>query len=189
MMGFGQRVRGNVARVVGAAEKAVRSFIAQVFGTQRRPGPGGGGGGGGGEAGTPPPSPTGGGDEIFTAEDADSFIYFGGWMLCVSSNVAAMQYDYESKKLIVVYNGGNRNGLLGYYRYPSTDEHAKRAWDAGSKGGFVWDVIRVRGAGNQCKHQGDYVWFEFLADRSTWHPIRPCDMAEQRNKRIEGWSL
>ena len=178
LMGFGGRVSAQAVRVASAAEKAVRSWVQGVIGsvkTFRRA--------------EPAESPMRwerflnvedqqrarevvyGIRDRFIAEDATSFVWFAGWMFSPhSSNVEAMQYEVAEKRLTVAYNGGNRNGTVGYYQYEDVSEdEAEAAFAAASKGIWVWDNLRVRGT--RCEHHKDYV---FLAAVSSWHPKNPC---------------
>lgn len=114
--------------------------------------------------------------EKFMGEDETSFVWFGGFVDTPnSSNVASLQYDYESQKLTVGYKGRRESSLVGYYEYSFVNEEQARDllfWV--TKGGWVWDNLRVRGT--KCGTQKPYV---FLSAPSSWHPNPGCGGNDQ----------
>lgn len=64
----------------------------------------------------------------------------GEMVSVISSNVSQIQYDFDLKLLYVIYLNG------GWYQYALvTPEEAAAFFNAGSKGKWVWDVLRQRG--------------------------------------------
>lgn len=89
-----------------------------------------------------------------------------------SSNVFSFLYSRQDQKLTVGYKGRRGPAEIGYYEYrPISEEEARDAWRAISKGGWVWDKLRVRGT--KCGHRKDYV---FLSAPSSWHPRLGCNV-------------
>lgn len=87
-----------------------------------------------------------------------------------SSNVVSFQYFNQEHRLIVGYKGRRPPSEVGYYEYLGvTEDEAKQAFMAMSKGGWVWDVLRVRGT--RCGHKKPY---QFLPKNSLWSPKRGC---------------
>ncbi len=80
---------------------------------------------------------------VFGVEDnseMDSFLFFKEWRSVTSSNVKAIQYDREGHQLTVEYHDGS------FYQYQDiSPSEAKSMAEAGSKGKWVWDNLRVRG--------------------------------------------
>ena len=74
-----------------------------------------------------------------TVQDAQDFID-GYPFFAHSSNVAMVQYFYQVKQMMVEYK--NRRAYL--YKSISVDE-ALIFFGAFSKGGWVWDNLRIRG--------------------------------------------
>lgn len=75
------------------------------------------------------------------ADEAEDFIYGGQILHVNSSNVAAMQYHPEDSKLMVEFLNGSA------YLYSNiTPQEALQFVQAQSKGGAVWDMLRVRGS-------------------------------------------
>jgi len=75
---------------------------------------------------------------------ADDFVYGGELLFVHSSNVAAAQYFWGEHKMMIEFLNGSA------YLYSSVNE--TEAWTfatAGSKGGWVWDNLRVRGTVDQ----------------------------------------
>lgn len=68
------------------------------------------------------------------------FLNEGKWLAVVSSNVDLIRYDYEEEVLYVQF----KNGAMYSYRTVSYKEALDFA-QAPSKGGWVWDHLRVRG--------------------------------------------
>ena len=83
------------------------------------------------------------------AEDPVSkFLHHKYTMQVISSNVASARYDWEEMTLYLAYDNGAQ------WRYKSVSQN--EAMDfvlAGSKGDWVWSVLRVRGKGNSRLHR------------------------------------
>jgi len=78
---------------------------------------------------------------------------------CESSNVHSFRYDYESATLYVRFLGHRRDGTRGgpgpMYRYSDVEPELFLSLQrAASKGGWVWDHLRIRGTISG--HQKDY---------------------------------
>ncbi len=81
----------------------------------------------------PPPAPP--------RDLLENFLFQGALLPVSSSNVAVFQYDAQAEELTV----GFKNGSV--YRYAGvTLSEARQFYDASSKGGAVWDLLRVRGS-------------------------------------------
>lgn len=73
---------------------------------------------------------------------ADPFVFEGEFLPCSSSNVAAAQYHVDASKLMVEFLNGS-----AYLYYPISVDKAAEFYNAGSKGGWCWTNLRVRGPG------------------------------------------
>ncbi len=75
-----------------------------------------------------------------TKTERDLFLFAGEWVAVSSSNVAMARYTGGTRHLYLQFHGGD------VYRYSqiSLDE-AESFYAAGSKGGWVWDYLRIRG--------------------------------------------
>lgn len=83
-------------------------------------------------------------------DDVTKFIYKGYWLPFHSTNVRAVKYDIDSQKMFIEFKGKG-----GPYEYDGiSKEKAMTFLQAGSKGGWVWDNLRVRGS--KTKHQVPY---------------------------------
>lgn len=81
-----------------------------------------------------------GGQDNRSDVDSKSAFLFGAWMTVSSSNVAAAQWDEERQVMTIEFHDGS------FYEYAHiTAGDAESFADAPSKGGWVWDVLRVRG--------------------------------------------
>ncbi len=83
----------------------------------------------------------------FSYEDVEDFLN-GTMVQVLSSNVDKAQYDSEKETLFIWY----LDGALWAYD-PYTIQEAAGFIRAPSKGGWCWDYIRVKGVGNEHKHQ------------------------------------
>lgn len=81
-----------------------------------------------------------------SSDQLDDFLHFGEWLPVQSSNVAAAQYDGETEQMTVEF----KDGSLYQYQQISLVE-ARSFAQAGSKGGWVWDQLRMRGTVNGYK--------------------------------------
>lgn len=110
----------------------------------------------------------------FFAPHEDEFIFFGAWLMTPgSSNVAGFHYNYAARTMTVEYCGwsGKRSSRSAFYEYFEVHEfEARRAYTYASKGGWVWDDLRIRNHG-RCAHNKEYV---FLPSPSNWEPKNPC---------------
>ncbi len=76
-------------------------------------------------------------------EDVDAFLN-GEMQQLLSSNVDKAQYDSERQILYIWYLGGE------CWAYdPYTEKEAAMFMEAPSKGGFIWDHIKVKGTVHQ----------------------------------------
>lgn len=77
-----------------------------------------------------------------------SFLAGRIWMtVSQSTNVHSAKYDPDENVLIMGYKGGRGKwqGRLRYYAYSGVDlSEAEECWDSISRGGWVWDELRVR---------------------------------------------
>ena len=73
---------------------------------------------------------------LTTAEQ--DWLLKGDWMSVTSSNVESARYLWEENQLWVSYRGG----VVWSYDVPF--HKAAEFYRAGSKGGWVWDNLRVR---------------------------------------------
>lgn len=75
-----------------------------------------------------------------SSDQLDDFLHFGEWLPVQSSNVAAAQYDGETEQMTVEFDDGS------FYQYQQVSRQEARAFaQAGSKGIWVWDHLRIRG--------------------------------------------
>jgi hypothetical protein len=75
--------------------------------------------------------------------DADSWVNYRRWKKVSSSNVLAIHYDKKDKILSVQFKGSAKGVKFPIYTYsPVVDTLAKSMYLAGSKGKFVWSVLR-----------------------------------------------
>jgi len=81
----------------------------------------------------------GGQDNRNDVEDKSAFL-LGAWMKVSSSNVAGAQWDEDRQVMTLEFRDGS------FYEYANCDSGTAESFaDAPSKGGWVWDVFRVRG--------------------------------------------
>lgn len=74
------------------------------------------------------------------AEAVENFVYNQEPLFVHSTNVRMMQYFIEERYLLVEFRDGDT------YKYNDvTEDEAIKAAKQESKGGFVWDVLRIRG--------------------------------------------
>ena len=79
--------------------------------------------------------------EYIPANEVEDFLYNEGLLFVNSSNVGAVQYFEQDRKLMVEFLGGSA------YLYSNVSlEEAKSFANAQSKGAWVWDNLRVRGS-------------------------------------------
>ncbi len=70
----------------------------------------------------------------------EAFLDFGEWLPMASSNVAGAQYEPDAERLTIEFKDGS------FYQYQMVSRtEAESFARAGSKGGWVWDNLRVRG--------------------------------------------
>lgn len=80
------------------------------------------------------------------ASDVEAFVYEEQPLFVHSTNVAMAQYFFTTKQMMVEFLGG------GAYLYDGvTEDEAIQFAKAPSKGGWVWDNLRVRGSRNKHK--------------------------------------
>jgi hypothetical protein len=96
------------------------------------------------------------------------FLY-GEMIEVVSSNVHAIQYDKDNQFLYIVFKN------TAWYRYGNVfPSEAESFFFAGSKGGWVWDNLRVRGTVFGHKKPYDFMRYGFgdyqpkYIGNSTW---------------------
>ena len=78
---------------------------------------------------------------MLSTEELKGFIYEGATLHVHSTNVGWGQYNHAKKELTIHYKGD------GTYVYSNvSEEEALQFAKAPSKGGFCWDVLRVRGS-------------------------------------------
>jgi len=82
----------------------------------------------------------GGGGGQLSQDQLDDFLHFGEWLPVQSSNVEEAQYDMPTHQLTVKFSDGS----IYQYQEVSMVEATSFA-QSGSKGGWVWDNLRVRG--------------------------------------------
>lgn len=100
--------------------------------------------------------------EVFARDKIDAFLHFGQWLPVESTNVKALQYNPEKSELIVEFLNG------GIYQYQNVSiREAESFARAYSKGGWVWDHLRLRGKGNFWAFRKPY---QFLSGLSDWQP-------------------
>lgn len=82
------------------------------------------------------------GGVTFEPGTRNAFVYGGGYVSRAgSSNVLGYQYDYKRRIMTVRFKG---NKTYQYYNVPQAK--AELLFDAGSAGGAVWDLFRIRGS-------------------------------------------
>lgn len=87
--------------------------------------------------------------ERLSGDQVENFVYHRAVLPVNSTNVAHVQYDIEKHILIVTFLGG------GQYSYSNVSEQeAINFAQAGSKGAWVWDRLRIRGS--KTGHQKPY---------------------------------
>jgi hypothetical protein len=78
--------------------------------------------------------------QTLDGDQIEGFVYDAQPLFVHSSNVAMMQYHKDAQKLLVEFLNGSA------YLYSNVSEQeAIQAAKQPSKGGFVWDSLRVRG--------------------------------------------
>lgn len=81
----------------------------------------------------------------------EGFIYNQEPLFVHSSSVAMVQYFIEDEKLMIEFNNGSA------YMYDDISEEEARLFTRyWTKGGWVWDFLRVRGKGNAKKYKKTY---------------------------------
>ena len=79
--------------------------------------------------------------KILPGETGNGFVYQAEPFFVHSSNVSMLQFWIDEKKLMVEFHGGKA------YIYDNVSEQeAIGFWQAFSKGGEVWNTLRVRGS-------------------------------------------
>jgi len=79
-------------------------------------------------------------DSSEIGSEKQNFLQYEKWISVSSSNVAMAKYDVVAAELYIEFN----NGATYAYSHVSSRE-AESFYDAGSKGKWVWDYLRVRG--------------------------------------------
>lgn len=76
-----------------------------------------------------------------TPRDAlDAFLHFGAWLPVSSSNVDEIRYSPDDSTLQIKFKNGN------IYQYDDVSvREAENFANSASKGGWVWDELRLRG--------------------------------------------
>lgn len=83
---------------------------------------------------------------MLTGSEVEEFLYDAKFLPVHSSNVAGTQYFFDKEELVVDFLDGS-----SYKYYDVTLQEAEDFTKAQSKGGWVWDVLRVRGSDTQHK--------------------------------------
>lgn len=84
-----------------------------------------------------------------TGSEVEDFVYEATPMIVHSTNVNMLQFFIDAGKLVVEYKDGSR------YTYDNvTEDEAIQFAKAPSKGGAVWDLLRVRGS--KTAHKKNY---------------------------------
>jgi len=103
------------------------------------------------------------------------WLYQGKFEKVTSSNVYAIAYDLASRALFVQYRfwapGETRTGPGPIYRYEDVaPKLALDAYDAISKGVWIWDKLRIRGsvAGHQVPYQLFHIVGEYVPRKATF---------------------
>jgi hypothetical protein len=100
----------------------------------------------------------------------EDFLYFGVWYSDFSSsNVAAFRYLEDPQILFVRFKNG---AVYGYE--PVNPQMAMGVWRASSKGGWVWDKLRIRGTAYG--HQVNYYYDQ---GQSTHIPLYRLEGGER----------
>jgi hypothetical protein len=96
-------------------------------------------------------------DRLLSHSDVDLFLHGQMTLMVDSSNVASLRYEplgikgngyyFDSNELIVEYLSGS------VWAYQINHSMARLLAYAHSKGGWIWDYIRVRGEGNAHFHK------------------------------------
>lgn len=89
--------------------------------------------------------------ETFSTDEVDAFLHFGQWLPVNSTNVKEIRYQPDDSQLFVEFKNGN----IYYYDDVSIRE-AEHLARSSSKGGWVWDFLRVRGKGNFWAYRKPY---------------------------------
>jgi len=80
------------------------------------------------------------------SDEIKDFVYNGEILIVHSSNVSSAVYSLADKKLIIEYHSGD------VWSYGNINEQEAIGFaQAQSKGGFIWQHIRVRGSKTQHK--------------------------------------
>jgi hypothetical protein len=101
-----------------------------------------------------PPYPEG---KMPVMTEIEGFIYEGDILPVYSSNVGSARYDHDNETLYVVFHGG-RGEHRRYKYWPISEDEAHAFGIAFSKGGWVWDHLRIRGT--KYGHKKNYVEME-----------------------------
>lgn len=110
------------------------------------------------------------GREKIGEEEGGDFLSGGNMIFVNSSNVAGVQYFPEVEKMMVEFIGG------GAYLYSNISLAEARSFlQAQSKGGWVWDYLRVRGS--RTAHKKPWVKIG-----QSWRPPKQ-ETAEDKFKR------
>lgn len=83
-------------------------------------------------------------------ETVSAFVYDGAPLFVHSTNVAMFQYHREAHKLMVEFHNGS-----AYLYSDISDDDAFYFAQTFSKGGAIWDLLRVRGS--RTAHKKPYV--------------------------------
>jgi len=88
--------------------------------------------------------------QLLSGDEVERFVYDQAPLVVHSSNVRLVQYFLDAQQLMVEFRRG-----AAYLYSNVTEQEALALAQAPSKGGFVWDYLRVRGS--RTAHQKPYV--------------------------------
>ncbi len=101
---------------------------------------------------------------VFARDAVDAYLHFGQWLSVQSSNVDALQYHPEESKLIIRFK--DKGSGPGFYSYDNVSiREAEDIARSASKGGWVWDRLRIRGTVFGFKKS-----YQFLSGASSYQP-------------------
>lgn len=100
-------------------------------------------------------------------DEIDAYLHFGQWLPVKSTNVAAIQYDGERSRLQIEFLDKGKGP--GFYGYDDVSiREAEFLARSGSKGGWVWDNLRVRGKGNVFAWKKPYQFLSMSTYQPNW---------------------
>jgi KTSC domain len=73
------------------------------------------------------------------------FLTMGKWLAVTSTNVAQIAYSLDEQTLFVQFHPGKNDPSPRYWYKPINAKQAQQFALAPSKGGWVWDHLRIRG--------------------------------------------